>query len=262
MEISEILAAAAALMVGAKVWLRWFIGLLGVNHLVAKPGRRWVGPAALASYLIINFVVLRTLAAEDVRDAPTYVVFYLMLAFGASAVALTGLRTFGIHPADISQRGNRAAGVFVVLAMIGAGFAFAGANIGDGPGFHVVLFCAALSYGAMFLLLLAHVAIGRGAYRILVEQDLGAALRTGAMVVACGICLGRAVAGDWNGAESAVADFVHRSWPALGLCATDIVVTRTFRGNGSAAATALGAIAGLVYIGAAVAYVRDVGIPT
>jgi hypothetical protein len=259
LEQSELIAMLASIVVGCIVWGRWLVRVMGVDPLVARPGGTWAVPSAIGSFTIINFVVLRTLAASDVRSRPAYVLFYLGLGLGVSAVALKGIGLFGVRPADISQRGNLAAATFVLLATIAAAFAYAGANIGEGPGFHVVLFCTVLSYGALLAIMSLHAAFGHTAYHVLVEHDIGTALRAGGMLIACGICLGRAVAGDWTGSQAAVADFVRHGWPAAALCGVDLAVARiAFKQPDRAVA---GAALAIVYIGLAVAYVVVIGIP-
>ncbi|HEY3497747.1 MAG TPA: hypothetical protein VGK73_23780 [Polyangiaceae bacterium] len=48
---------------------------------------------------------------------------------------------------------------------------------------------------------------------VTVERSLSAALRLAALLVAAGIVCGRAAAGDWVDAGSAVRDFVDAAWP-------------------------------------------------
>lgn len=261
MEPSEFVVALLALVLGVWVWGVWLTRVLTVHPLLAKPGAAWVVPSALAAFTAINAVVLRTAAASDVRNDPTYLAFYLVLGLGVSAIALIGLGAFGIRPADISQRHNRAAAAFVVLAITASAFAYAGANIGEGPGFHVVLFCTLLSQGALFAILALHAAIAHTLYRVLVDRDFGTAFRVGCMLVACGICLGRAAGGTWTGVDAALADFGRYGWPAAVLGTVDAVWGRTARPPGPDRTATIDVAAGLAEIALAVAYVGAVGIP-
>jgi hypothetical protein len=43
---------------------------------------------------------------------------------------------------------------------------------------------------------------------VTIDRDPAAGLRLGAFLVACGLVLGRSVAGDWESAANTVADFV------------------------------------------------------
>jgi hypothetical protein len=212
-------------------------------------------------FTLINFIVLRTIAASDVRDDPRYLGFYLILGLGVSGIALLALGLFGIRPSDVSQRHNRAAAIFVALALAASAFAYAGANIGEGPGFHVVLFCTLLSIGTLFAILALHAAIAHTPYRILVDRDVGTGFRAGCMLVACGICLGRAAGGTWVSVDAALADFIHYGWPAVVLCAADMVQARATRALEPSRSLPIHIVAGVAEIALAVAYVGVVGIP-
>ena len=72
-----------------------------------------------------------------------------------------------------------------------AGDCFAGGNVGDGPGWWVVVFCAALSTGALFLLWGALQAATDLADSIVIERDGASAVRLAGFLVACGLVLGR-----------------------------------------------------------------------
>ena len=261
MEASEIMAGVVSLLAGGAIWGLWLQRLVAVDPLVGKPGRAWVVPSALGAFTLVNVLVLLTLAASDVRHDPVYIGFYLVLGLGVSGLALLGLRLFGIGPEDISQRGNRAAAVFVVLAITASAFAYGGANIGEGPGFHVVLFCSLLSLGALFALLVLHGAIARTAYRILVDRDAGTAARVGCMLVACGICLGRAVGGTWHGLEGTLGDFGRYGWLAPVICALDLAIVKSARWRAPIASLPVDLSIGLIHLALAVAYVQVVGAP-
>jgi len=258
----EFVAAIVAIAFGAGIWLLWLRRLYAVRPLLVGRGRSWWMPAALVAFTLINFAVLRTIAAGDVRNAPQYIAFYLVLGLAVSGIVLLGLSLFGIRPADISQRHNRAAAIFAFLALNGSAFAYAGGNVGDGPGFHVVLFCTILSVGALFAIQGLHAALAHTSYRILVERDVCTGLRAGCMLVACGICLGRAVAGTWISLDLTLADFLRNGWPAVVLCAADVGVAWTTRSLEPNRNLPLHAAFGIAEIAAAVAYVGRLGIPS
>lgn len=261
MEPSEVFVTVLSLGVSAFVWLRWVRGLLLVEPPIAKPGFRWLVPLSFIAFTAVNAKVLTKFAASDVRGDSKYILFYIALGWGVSALPLLGLRAFGIRPADISQGGNRAASIFAALTVTACAFAYAGANIGEGPGFHVVLFCSGLAYGALLAIVVVHEAVGHTAYRILVERDEGAGLRVGGLLVGCGIGLGRAAAGDWHGSNAAVSDFVRLGWPAGALGATDAVLARLMRGREPERRLGIDAVLGVAYVALAVYYVYRVGMP-
>jgi hypothetical protein len=89
----------------------------------------------------------------------------------------------------------------------------AGANIGDGPGFEVVLFCSVLA--TFYLLVLWFlIAWASGlADSITIECDLGAGIRAGGWFAGTGVVIGACVAGDWISAAATLRDFVRYAWP-------------------------------------------------
>ena len=82
----------------------------------------------------------------------------------------------------------------------------------------MVIFSAALSTGAFFLLWAAVEWLTGISESVTVERTDGAGLRLGGFLAGVGMILGRAVAGDWVSAEATVRDFAVVAWtcPASG----------------------------------------------
>lgn len=222
----EILAFLICIFIAAIGWGRLMIRGFPLKPQVRRGGTAGIGCLGFIGVFAINTAVLRLLAAGDVRNDGEYIVLYLAMSLAASVLVMVAVRMFGLRTADITERGNRAASILLLCSLIAGGFAFAGANIGDGPGFHVVLFSAALSYGGIFALALLHTAAARTMYRILVDRDRGTAFRFGCLLIACGVMLGRAVAGTWVDAGATLADFARLGWPAALLVVSDIAIAR------------------------------------
>jgi len=222
----EELALIVSIAVAAIGWGNLMLRGIRLKSQVRRGHTAGIGCLGFIGVFAINIVVLRVLAASDVRNAAEYIVLYLVMSLAAAVPVMAAVRMFGLRTADITERGNRAASILLFCSLIAGAFAFAGANIGDGPGFHVVLFSAALSYGGIFVLVLLHTAAARTMYRILVDRDRGTAFRFGCLLIACGIMLGRAVAGTWVDAGATLADFARLGWPAALLVASDIAVAR------------------------------------
>lgn len=257
----ELLTLLICIALAAFGWGHLLLRGFSLKPQVRRGSTAGVGCLAFIGVFAINAVVLRSLAASDVRDDGQYVLFYLVMSLAASVFTMVALRMFGLRTADIAERGNRAVPILVFCSLIAGGFAFAGANIGDGPGFHVVIFSAMLSYGAIFALACIHTAAARTMYRILVDRDRGTAFRFGCLLIACGIVLGRAVAGTWTDAGTTLADFFRIGWPAAGLVACDIVVARatlTREPNGS---LFVDRAVGLLHIVLACGYVLTLEVP-
>ena len=219
----------------------------------------------LAGFLVMNAVnlaVLLTLASADVRSSPFYVVFYLVMGLAASVFTLIALKLAGVSRGDVYERGNRAASTLEFAAVVAGGIAFAGANIGDGPGFWVVIISAMLSMGSLFALALLHVASARTVYRILVDRERGTAFRFGCLLIGCGLVLGRSVAGDWIDLGSTLADFGRRAWPAAIMVLLDIIVARVLLSREPDGNIAADRAFGVLYILMGAVFVAALGMPT
>jgi hypothetical protein len=144
----------------------------------------WFSIGAVLFYVLLNF------AAGDVKSDPKYVLFYLVMGYAFAAVNTIALRLYGWKVPDMFERRNKAAHALFYTATLASVCAYAGANIGDGPGFYVVIYCAALAHIGLYTLVVAHAALNRTVYRILVDRDRGVAFRAGCMFVAIGAILG------------------------------------------------------------------------
>ncbi|MDR1009705.1 MAG: hypothetical protein LBM04_00985 [Opitutaceae bacterium] len=226
-------------------WVRWYRVALCFDDFGRHTAARiWAGIIPLAALAGV-LVVLRTVASYDVRDSVKYTLFYL--AMGAAWMQLTVAVAGGfgfVMRDDWIERGNPAAAVLGSGLVIGAAAAFAGGNIGDGPGWWVVVFSAGLSTGTMFCGLLLMNLSANVVERITVGRDVGLAVRTGAFLAMAGVIAGRAVAGDWVSGGATVRDFFATAWPLFGIALTLCFFEMVFR-RARLSATVSGVIAGL-----------------
>jgi hypothetical protein len=267
----EVFALIASLVVGIIGW-----GVLAVRG-AAVDRRLWSTPdgrmrpggglgclATVSAWFSIGavvFYVLLNFAASDVKPDAKYVLLYLVMGYAFAAVNTIALRLYGWKVPDMFERRNRAAHTLFYTATLASVCAYAGANIGDGPGFHVVLYCAVLAHLGLYALVVVHAALNRTAYRILVDRDRGIAFRAGCMFIAIGAILGRSVAGDWTGFAAATGDFLRLGWPAVLYVVADTIaarvsLSREVDGNLWADRTT-----GVVYLLAAVGYIFTLGAP-
>lgn len=234
--------AAAALFLG----IRWF-QQLWMPSLAPYRGywRTMMGVAPLLSFVAVVYV-LRTMAASDVREANQYVLLYTLLAsvwvFGSARL----LTTIGVSFRDDAlERRNPAAAILVMSAMGAQAAIYAGANVGDGPGWWVVLITGGLATFAWLMMWLAVEGTCHAAERVTVDRDVPAAIRYGGYMLASGLVCARGAAGDWVSLEETVADFVV-VWPALAITGATIAVEfalrRTAAGNNIIAAILVAAI--------------------
>ena len=105
------------------------------------PGRRLLQLTPLVAAALL-LAVLRYAASYDVRDDPAYLALYLILGAAWVGVSIRWLAVTGISTSDdVVERANGSASLAVAGAIIGITLAYAGGNIGDGPGWWVVVFC-------------------------------------------------------------------------------------------------------------------------
>lgn len=163
----------------------------------------------------VYFVLLKW-SSPSVRDDIAEVSFYLVFSIGWIGFAQATLAFLGISLRDdVAERGNGSAGFAVGGLTVAVTCCVAGANVGDGPGFEVVLFCAALATTTLFLLWILVAQSSSAAEAITVERDLGTGIRIGGWFAGTGIVLGACVAGDWISLAATLRDFAKYSWPVI-----------------------------------------------
>jgi len=221
--------------------------------------------APLVAALVL-FAVLKTLSSFDVQDSAVYLTFYMLM--GAAWVGVTTQLTAlaGVSRRDdVIERRNGAAAIALAGAIVGITLAFAGGNIGDGPGWWVVVFSAAISTGTLYLLWLAFDNLTRINDTVTVERDPAAGVRLAGFLIAAGMLLGRGVAGDWVSAAATLRDFVVTAWPVFVLLAVAVAVERALRPTPERPSPPVGShgmVPALTYVVAVLAYIAVIGIET
>ncbi len=226
MSADEVMVLMFSAVVVAFAWYRWYVAAT-IRALVSRNASRFIFIVAPVGCLAMLYLVLRWWAADDVRNSETYLLFYMVA--GAAWIGASGqlLSLLGISPRDDAvERQNLAAALATAGAMAGITFCFAGANVGNGPGWWVVVFSAGLSTGAFFVLWALVENLTGVSERVTIERADGAGLRLAGFLAAMGMILGRAAAGDWVSAEATVRDFVLVAWPVLPLAGAAVIVER------------------------------------
>jgi hypothetical protein len=212
------------------------------------------------------FEILKTWASSDVRDSSIYLLFYMVLGAAWIGLALrcTGFAGISVRD-DAIERRNGAASLALAGSLIGLTLAFAGGNIGDGPGCWVVVFAAGLATLVFFALWIALDAFAHVSDAITIDRDLAMGVRLAGFLTAEGIILGRAVAGDWVSAAATLRDFVIAGgWPSLMLLVAAIGIEHACRPTLHRPTPRLamfGITPALVYVMAAMAIVFVLGMP-
>jgi uncharacterized membrane protein YjfL (UPF0719 family) len=200
-------------------WGTWLYRALAVDQAFGAQSQRqllFVCPLLCA---VILFAVLRVWASHDVRDDWRYLIFYCLMGFAWVGVAAWVLFPWlGLHVVpDAIERRNLAAAIGVVGGLCGYTLAFAGGNIGDGPGWWVVVFSSGLATITLTLAWLLLSALSHIADAVTIDRDLAAAIRLTGFLVAVGMVCGRGAAGDWVSADATIADFVRIAWMVVPL---------------------------------------------
>jgi uncharacterized membrane protein YjfL (UPF0719 family) len=221
----EIFALIGSVVLGIVGWKTWLGGLFFLSGLSRKPATQLLGWLTPLVGGLVLFFVLCNWSSHDVRDNAVYIFFYMMMGFGWAGLWNWILPYLGLSFRDDAlERDNDAAGLAICGSLLGTVFAFAGANIGDGPGWWVVVFCAALAGITMILLWMIGSQVSRVQEFITVDRDVAAGWRVAGFFVGSGLILGRAVAGDWHSAQITVFDFIAKGWPVLILWAVALLL--------------------------------------
>ena len=253
-EAMVLLISGVAAVVG---WHWWYRAAL-VRTLIVRSASRsifLIGPVVCLALLC---AVLRLWAADDVRNSGLYTTFYMVA--GAAWVGLVAplYGFWGISPRDDAvERQNPAAAFATLGALAGVTFCFAGGNVGNGPGWWVVVFSAALATGVL-LGLWALVEWWTGiSESVTVERAAGAGLRLGGFLAGTGLILGRSVAGDWVSAAATVRDFVGMAGPVLPLAVAAVLIERLLPLDESAPTegSVTGLLLGVAYVAVSSFYV-------
>lgn len=172
---------------------------------------------------------LRGLASFDVVDSGIYIIFYISIGFAWIYLCLMLMALFfDLSWADDALNLNNKAALFSISGgFLGLAIIYSGANIGDGPGWWCVFFAAGLGTSAWFLLGMI-VNLFTGLFeRITVERDIGCGIRTGFYLLASGIVLGRASAGNWTSFLMTIIEFAD-GWPVLAITVLAILIERFY----------------------------------
>lgn len=199
----------------------WWYGLLVQTKPSPVAGRsvatRTLALAPVAVFCLL-FLVLAMWSADDVRNDGRYFTMYLSLGMAWCGVASFVPTWMGISfRNDVLSLANHSATWVWCGWIIGAMLSFSGANVGNGPGWWVVVFSGILSTSSLTLVYLLLEKIGNTHDAVTIDRDVATGLRMAGLFIGCGAVFGVAAAGDWKSADETVRDFVMRAWPAIAI---------------------------------------------
>jgi hypothetical protein len=216
MSEDEVFATIVSCFLAGVFWIRWYRHCQAITWLRCGVGLRLAVIAGPLACGVLLWVILRRLASHDVRWDPKYLFMYMVMgaAWVGLGVRLLGLLGLSVRD-DALERRNGAAAWAAGGGLVGLTLCFAGGNIGDGPGWWVVVYSALLSTGSLLVLWVVLDRLTAVSESVTVERDVASGMRLGGFLAAAGLILGRAVAGDWVSVMATNAEFLNTAWPVL-----------------------------------------------
>ena len=265
----EILLLVVCGAVSALGLYKWITSLRLISKLGAPRGLRAPLYVAVALGFGGLVLVIWRWADTDIPAFGGYVLLVLLMGGTWLTVSAWLFPWLGVSLRDdaLEQR-NPAAAWALAGGILGVMLTFSGSNVGEGPSFWNNVFTGGLTTG---MLLLGWVVLASGgglAHAIAQERDLAAGVRLGAALVALGLVLARAAAGDWHSMGATVADLVRDGWFGGAIVAGALAVERTLGRYRDPSASeppvhpslaAQGIVPALVYLGAACGWVWQLG---
>jgi hypothetical protein len=252
-EVMVLVISGAA---GGIYWLLWAGQAIGITSLTVSRRQRW--PLFVVPFLCLVplLLVLTTLAAHEVRQSAGLIALFVAVW----AISLAGVNVLawciGVSAlADGIERNNEAALWALGGASVGTTLAVCGANVGEGPTIYTTLGPLVLAVASLGGLWVVFAVLTGNTRAITVERDTASGIRLAGLLIAWGIILGRAVAGDWKSTAATLRDFGALGWPVLIFLAIAIVlepVVQPHMDRPTPSRTRTGWVPLLTYIGGAV----------
>lgn len=183
MSDDETVVTILATVLGIGGWIWRALGLARASRL--HPGVGFsVLMSAVAACAVLIFAVLTAAASADVRMAPNYLFMYMALGLAWIWLAEKMFAALGVGARDDAiERRNGAAAAALAGALVGVALCYAGGNIGDGPGWWVVVFSAGLSTLGLFAAWAIHEGLTGISEAVTIDRDPAAGVRLAAFLV-------------------------------------------------------------------------------
>jgi hypothetical protein len=225
---------------------------------------RWLGEGTFAVSIMMVAAMLHAWGAKEIREDMGEMVFPMFAGIAWLLVARSLVfPCLGLSFADDAvERRNRASLAASCGALPAAALIYAGGSIGEGPSYWENVFSIALGT-AVWLVLWVLLELGaKTSLLIAEERDLASGLRLGGFLLASGLILGRAVAGDWHSQAATVHDLVRDGWVAPVLCAAALGIekfARPTRRNPFPPWASHGLLPALLYLASGLAWLWHLG---
>jgi hypothetical protein len=217
------------------------IGVLGLLRtaillLRPRPIRTPDGIAALLFFTPIvalgalYYVLQHWADPHYVIGQPGYILLFMLGGAAWIVCTIYLVQLLGISLRDDAlDRYNSAAAVTIAAAILGAMALYAGGNVGAGPTIWTTIGSAAAAAIVWLFGWIAMELFTPLADTITIDRDIATALRHGGFLLALGLILGRAVAGDFTSWQSTFNDFACHGWIALPMILAPGIMHRFFR---------------------------------
>ena len=191
---------------------------------------RWVFGVTVAASLVLITYALQHWGAAEIRAEGGEIIFpelagVLWLVFAVNVFSWLGLS----FRYDVLDGRNVAALVAICGALLAAAILYCGSSVGEGPSYLDNFFCLGLGAASLLVLWVLMEVIGGTSRSITENRDVASGIRLCGFLIAGGLVLGRALAGDWHSASATVQDLLHDGWPALFICAVAVFIERLAR---------------------------------
>lgn len=234
MSYDELFVFVFSIYYSFKIFSSWYSA---INNLWPRE-RSGLARVVLRLLPFLAFVgivyVLVALASFDVVGSFIYILFYIFLGFAWIGLSIKFMHKFFDLSwwDDALERDNKAALVAFSGGFIGTTLIYAGANVGDGPGWWCVIFAGGLGITTFFILPLLINTWTSVFDQITVERNTSTGIRMGLYFIAMGILLSRAVAGDWTSFSATVVEFFD-GWPVVILTLLALIMELVFKSSGT-----------------------------
>jgi len=196
-------------------WVLWYRMALIKNFTNALPAKSllWLWPLIMLSLLTI---ILLHYSADDVRNDIVYLIMYIVMGAAWIVGGMKCMDMLSISARDdVAERNNPAALAAVLGATTGITLAFAGGNIGNGPGWWVVVISSGIATISLMLSWVFINIIAPVADNIAIDRDTSCGWRMGIVLACIGVIAARGAAGDWVSVNATISDFWIVFWPVV-----------------------------------------------
>jgi uncharacterized membrane protein YjfL (UPF0719 family) len=190
----------------------------------------WAFTLCVTASLLLIAVGLHFWGAAEVR-AHAGEVFWLTFIGAVWLVLATTLFSWlGLSfRDDVVERNNTSALIALCGAVLAVGLIYAGGSFGEGPSYFNNFFSAGLGTAGLFVYWILLEFGAESSVSIAEERDLASGIRHCGFLLAIGLVLGRAVAGDWHSQSATIYDFITDGWPALVIYVVALIAEQLLR---------------------------------